>query len=56
MQPMEEIRLTDLCFAFKTLSEVKRPSKRVKAVIAKLENSICQKIEEMQYWRSTPVE
>ena len=53
---MEQIRLIDICLAYQELSRIKQPSKRVKAVIAKLEDSICTKIENMTDYRMLPVD
>lgn len=51
---VEQIRLIDMCCAFRELSQIKKPSKRVKDVIANLEDRICRKIETMQDWYYAP--
>ena len=51
---MQQIRLIDLCLAFEQLSKIKKPSKRVTAAMAKLEDMICMNVETMQFWTAVP--
>jgi hypothetical protein len=50
---MEQYKFADLCSALQSLSNIKRPSKRVKKAVNRLEDRICFCIETMQTWTTT---
>lgn len=51
---MTKLSVHDMCSAIHVLSGIKRPSKRIKACLAKLEDVLCETVEGIQSWRSIP--